>query len=368
MERISTHQFFILGSAVALGTTFFPVSSVTTLTAGRDGWMSVIPGFLVGIPFGLILISLARKYPNKNLFEISEIVLGKGLGKVFGILTILVGAYFGGLLMGQGADMFSRSILPEIPRWVFLLIGFFFIYIMVHVGIEVFARFSEIVFPIIVFTLILNALLAYPRFERGELLPLFENGFKPVFLGTLQIVPWPLEYILFLTGFISFLPRGKQEIKLMRSQIWRILLLSGFLDMIITLVEIWVFGSTEVARMTYGLLALGKMIEVSRTIAGVESIFMIVWCGSVIIKVCAYQFIVFWGIQSVIKLKKRTSLIISSVMITSVPLMFIRGSNLVVEITLADRYLILPFTAGWVLLIWGVNTWKQRKKASPNGG
>lgn len=368
MERISTHQFFMLGSAVALGTTFFPVGSVTALAAGRDGWMAVIPGFLIGIPFGLMLISLSQKYPQKNLFEISEQVLGKWLGKALGILAIFVCGYFGGLLFGQGTDMFSRSILPEVPRWVFLAVGLAFSYMMGYVGIEVFARFSEVVFPIVIFGIIATALLAYPRFEPGELFPFLENGLKPVWFGTLQVVPWPFEFVLFLAGTISFLPQDKQDMKLIKSQIWIILLFVGLLDMLIALIEIWVFGPTETARISFGLLTLGKMIEISRAISGIESVFTMIWLGSFIIKVSAFQFIVFWGIMSIFKVKPWIAQIATTLIAMSVPMMILRGTDILVEIGLADRFLILPFTVGWVMLIWGVNGWKQKKGASPNGG
>lgn len=63
MERISTHQFLMLGAGVTLGTTFLPVGTVVTSLAGRDGWMAVIPAFLFGLPFGLMVLSLAERYP-----------------------------------------------------------------------------------------------------------------------------------------------------------------------------------------------------------------------------------------------------------------------------------------------------------------
>jgi spore germination protein (amino acid permease) len=329
--------------------------------------MSVIPGFLAGIPFGLMVISLSQRYPKKNLIEISELVLGKWLGKGLGILVILVCGYFGGLLFGQVTDMFSRSILPEIPNWVFLGSVIFLSYLMVCVGIEVFARFSEVIFPIIFLGLIATIALAIPRFERGELLPLLENGIKPILSGTMQVIPWPFEFVLFLGGLIAFLPQGKQEMKLIRSQIWRIFIGIGFLNMLVTLAEIWVFGPIETARMTYGILTLGKMIEVSRTISGIESIFAMIWFGALIIKISSFQFIVFWGIQSLFKIKPWAVQIMAALIFLIVPVIFKRGSDLFVEIGLADRFLILPFTVGWVTLIWGVSSWKQREKASPKG-
>lgn len=287
MERISTHQFLMLGAGVTLGTTFFTVGSAMTSVAGRDGWMAVVPGFILGIPFGFMVLSLSEKYPNKNLIQISEQILGKWVGKSFGILAILIALYFSGLLLDLSVNMFSRSVLPLTPRWAFLITGLALILMMTKAGIEVLARFSEIVFPVVVIALLGTALLSIPRFERGELLPFLENGIQPVFLAMIKTTPWPLEFVLFLGGLIAFIPQGKKEQKKLKSNLIYIFLIAGFLDMIITLVQVWVFGPTEAARFSYGILTLGKMIEIARTISGVESVFIIVWMGVEVIKMAS---------------------------------------------------------------------------------
>src|SRR5665648_1151201 len=88
MERISTHQFLTIGAAVLMGTTFLPVASLVTGVGGRDGWMSVLPGFAVGIPYGLMVLSLVERYPHKNLLQISETLFGKWIGKIIGVIYI----------------------------------------------------------------------------------------------------------------------------------------------------------------------------------------------------------------------------------------------------------------------------------------
>lgn len=364
MERISTHQFLMLGAGVALGTTFIPVGTVMAGLAGRDGWMTVIPAFLFGIPFGLMIMTLSERYLQKNLFEISEKILGKWIGKIFGIIASLIAAYFGGLLIGQGVDMFSRSILPFTPRWVFILSGFPLFLMLVYAGIEVLARFSEIVFPLIALALVGTALLSIPRFEQGELLPFLENGFKPVLYGVIEVIPWPMEFILFFGGLLKFLPKSHQERKQIRIRLWYIFLLIGFLDMLITLVEIWVFGPSEAARQTYGLLSLGKMIEISRAISGIESIFMVIWMGASMIKITAFYFIAWWGVQSVFKVNQWVAHIIIIPIFIGVPWIIVRGADIPLEIAQVDRYLILPFVLVWVILLWGISTWKQNNPKS----
>lgn len=369
MERISVHQFLMLSAGVTLGGTFFPVGTTMAATAGRDGWIAVIPAFLFGAPFGFMILTLAERYPQKNLFEISEQILGKWMGKTLGIIVSLIVVYFGGLLFGQSIDMFSRSILSETPRWIFILSELPLFFMMVYAGIEVLARFSEIVFPIVAAALVGTALLSIPRFEPGELFPFLENGVKPLLYGVIQGIPWPMEYILFLGGLIKFLPRDSKKMKQIRVKIWPVFLAAGLLDMIITLAEIWVFGSSETTRLTYGLLTLGKMIEISRTVSGIESIFTLFWLGAHIIKISALYFLALWGAQSLFGFKRWVTHGLIILIMIIVAWTSLRGVDLLNDVAFADSYLILPLALVWVVLLWGVSTWKQRiKNQSLNEG
>lgn len=364
MERLSTHQFMTLSAAVLLGTTFLPTGALVTAVAGRDGWMAIFPAFVFGIPFGFMILSMMPKYPGKNFLEISESVLGKWLGKGMGLLYILVTTYFGAVLSGQGPDIYSRTILPLMPHYIFILGGFLLIFLLYFSGIEVFGRFTEVVLPIVVIALVLTALLTIPHFEEGELYPILGKGIKPVFLASFKVAPFALEYILFLAGLISFLPKQAKDLKQMKKGIWRAVFLVAFLNTLIALIQILTFGPLETTRLTYGLLVLGKMLEISRAVAGVESIFALVWMGALAIKVAAFFFAGMWGLKSVFGLKNfKWSLILGLVYIL-VPMFFPRGMDIIVEIDAIDTYLILPFGVFWVLLVWGVDKWKRRPKSS----
>ncbi len=260
MERISTHQFMTLGAAVLMGTTFLPVASVVNGVAGRDGWMSVLPGFVVGIPFGLMVLSLVERYPRKNLLQISETLLGKWIGKIIGAIYILIAGYFGGLLLGQVGDIYQASVMPLTPIAVFFLGGLLIIIYLVKCGVEVFARFSEVIFPLVVVAIVLNLGLSIPRIEQGELYPILSEGLKPLFWGGLKVVPYALTYILFLAGMVAYLPTNKQEFAQLKKGIWRGFILVGVLDTLVVLMQILVFGPTETIRLVYGILLLGNMI------------------------------------------------------------------------------------------------------------
>ena len=359
MERISPHQFMTLGAAVLLGGTFLPLATFVTAAGGRDGWMTVLPGLSVGIPYGLMVLSLFEQYPHENLLQISEKLFGNWIGKIIGSIYILIAGYYGGLMLAVIGIIFEQSIMSLTPRWVFYLGGLLLVFYLEEAGIEVFARFSEVVFPIVVIAMVLNIGLSLPRIEQGELFPILSEGLKPLFFGALKVIPFPMEYILFLAGILTFLPTGKQALGQLKTGVWRAVFLVGILDTLVVLIQILVFGPGETIRLAYGLLVLGKMVEISRTFAGVESLFLGVWLGVLVIKSCAFFFMMTWGIETVFNLKGLKWRLAVSAVFLGIAFRIANGPSLSMEASFVESYLILPLASVWILTLWGVSRWKK---------
>lgn len=366
MERISSHQFLTLGASVLLGTTFLPIASLVTGAAGRDGWMCVLPGFALAVPYGLMVLSLVEKYPGKNLLQISTTLLGKWLGRIIGLIYISIAVYFGGLLLAQVGDIYEVSTMPLTPIGLFYIGAFLLVFYLFTSGVEVYARFSEVIFPVITIALLLNVSLSIPRLEQGELLPIMSEGLRPIIWGGIQLVPFVMEYILFLAGILAFLPTGKKELSRLRMGVWRAVFLAGILDMLVVLMQILVFGPIETVRMVYGLLVLGKMVEVSRTVSGVESLFMGVWLGASVIKVGAFFFMATWGLETVFNLKGLKWGFAVGLIFLGIAFGFVRGSSLIIEIGLVDNYLIAPFGLIWIFTLWGASRWRKGEGKNKN--
>jgi len=348
-----------LSAAVLMGITFLPVASYVTQASGRDGWMAVLPGFAFGIPYGLMVLSLLAQYPRENLLQISETLFGKWIGKIIGCIYILIACYFGGLLLSQLGNVFETSIMPLTPRWIFCVGGVLIVLYLVSSGIEVFARFSEVIFPLIVVTLCLNIALSIPRIEQGELLPILSEGVKPLLFGVLKVMPFAMSYIFILAGILAFLPTDKQDLDQLKTGVWRAVFLVGILDTLVALIQILVFGPTETIRMVYGLLVLGNMVEVSRTVSGVGSLFMGVWLGAWGIKISGFFFAAIWGLETVFNLKGLKWKFAVGAVFLGFTFGFERGPSLIREIGVVELYVIFPFTSVWVITLWGFSRWKK---------
>ncbi|MHB1652503.1 MAG: GerAB/ArcD/ProY family transporter [Desulfitobacteriaceae bacterium] len=351
MEKISSHQFTMVSSAVLLGTTFFPVANLVIADAGRDGWWSVLPAYGLGIPWGLMILSLGGRYPGKNLLQITEILWGKWVGKIIGVAYLLISLYFCALLAKQGQDVVRRTVLTLAPSLVILAEGMIVTFLLVKAGIEVYARFAEVVFPLTLVGLLSIMVLVIPRFEWEEFLPVWGNGVKPILQGILKVAPFPMEYIFFLAMLLPFL--SFQEVSRLRSGVWRSVLFVGFFDTLVVLTQVLVFGPKEAARLHYGLLTLANMVEISKFVSGIEAIFMMFWIGNSLLKVGALYFCVLWAFSTIGGWKIRLWLYLAVGLVLGIMVHTMAGgTHLALEIDLADTYLILPFGLLWVSLLW----------------
>lgn len=362
MERISIHQFSSVSLGVLLGTTFFPVAQVVTGEAGRDGWLSVLPSYALGIPFGMMVLSLGRRYPGQSLLQIAEILWGKWLGKLYGIIYTFINLYFCALLSRQGQDVINRTVLTLLPDILVLSSGMLLIFFLVKSGIEVYARFAEFVFPVVTAGLFAILILVIPRFEWTEFFPILGNGIIPVAWGAWKISGFPMEYVLFLSGVLPYLPL--KEYNHLKTKIWKSVLIIGGMDAIIALTEILVFGPRETARINYGFLSLANMVEISKTISGLEAVFMGFWMGALLLKVGAFYFMTVWGLKSVGGFKGKVWPLLAVGTLVGVIGKFTGGgTRLTLDIGFVDSYMIFPLAICGTIALWGFSRLRGGHKA-----
>ncbi|MHB8125056.1 MAG: GerAB/ArcD/ProY family transporter [Desulfitobacteriaceae bacterium] len=359
IERISYHQFMILSCGVLLGTAFLPIVQILAGVAGRDGWWSVMPGYLIAIPWGLMVLSFMRSYPGQNLLQISGKVFGKWVGKGIAVCYTLIAGYLTAFFIAREVDTYKRMIMPLMPKSILTMGIVLLVIALAWAGIEVLARFSEFTFPLIVAGFVITLILAIPRFEWDEFYPVLANGVKPILIGAVRTMPFAMEYILFLAGVLPFLPTAEQA--RLKSGLWRAVISVGILLTMVTLMQILIFGPVEAARLNLGFLSLGKMIEIAKTIAGIESVFLGVWLGAAILKITAVFYVIIWGLQYIFGFKKKFLLyLIVSIVLFIISMFQNGGTQVFLELSVIDNYLILPFALLWIPLLWLVERWRRR--------
>ncbi|MDD4548677.1 MAG: GerAB/ArcD/ProY family transporter, partial [Syntrophomonadaceae bacterium] len=233
-SKISSAELIALATAFYLGTSF-----VTTPGTGAENnaWLAVLLGFLEGLLFLLVLFAIIKKYPDKTLIQINDIVFGPLLGKLISILYLLFFLNVATLVMRIFAEYFAIS-MTQTPLAVFLA-GFILVpALAVRNGIEVIGRTSLIIFPLIIFAAILDTLLLIPEMNLSNLFPFMDIPLKNLALAAQETNSLTVgESLVFLMILVSL--NKPPEAK---NSILKAVLLAGIILLIITIRNILVLG------------------------------------------------------------------------------------------------------------------------------
>lgn len=266
-EVISEKQGICLITLFIVAETFVLARGVE---ANQDSWLAIIFGMVISVPFMLIFARLHRLYPQKDLFDINEYVLGKVLGKIISFLLICYVAVNMMSVMSVFNNFINVVSLDDTPMAIpYIVLTLLCIY-GVRAGVEVMARWTEFFLPLIIIGLIIGIILLIPKMHLKNLQPILSEGAKPVIEGGILTFLFPLsETIAFIMIFTSL----KNNISFKRTYIYG-LILGGSLLLILSITEVLVIGVNQTSiyyfpgYQTFTRLSIGEVVQRLEIISG----------------------------------------------------------------------------------------------------
>lgn len=224
--------------------------------AGRDTWISVLLSLPAALFFAFAIYKLRLAYPRLSGKEIAAKVLGKWMGKAFTALFVIYFLFLTVLSFAALIDHVYIMYLPETPH-VALILWFmiFFIYAAVK-GIKRIALTAGVLTFIGMITGHTVTLMDSTKKDWGELTPILEYGWSPVFWGALVLISIWVELFIILFAPI-------QNIKTKRTfLVWSIAIFIVSLTMNSTTTGvIMIFGLEQADNFLYPATEIVRIIE-----------------------------------------------------------------------------------------------------------
>ncbi len=230
-------------------------------SSGRDGWMSVLLGGMLILPWLLILVVIHKKSKQQPLNQWIKQKLGKYFGNVVIYLTIFFLLLLSAFTIRETLLWINTTFLPQTPTIILLIIFFVTITLLISTSIDTIAIVNVIVLFGVVVLGFFIAFVNIPIKDYALLRPFFEHGITPIIKGAIYPAAGYVELILLL--FLQH--RIKGEFKFRHFAV--ILLLLVGLTLGPLLGAITEFGPTEAAKQRYpayeewGLATIGRFIE-----------------------------------------------------------------------------------------------------------
>jgi spore germination protein (amino acid permease) len=268
-----------------IGFAILRIAHITSKHAGHDGWISVLAaGIFVQIMI-LILWLIMKRYPEQDLFQISEKLLGKIGGKIITFVCILYFLLLILYLMTELTRLIHTWVLPLTPQWALLIFPVFCTCYLAIEPARVLARFMTVTFLLILLPIVMT-LFPMTHAEFLYLLPIGEAGVIPILKGAKDSL---LGLIGFEAMFVMFaLSQGthKQKLGIISAA-------NGFITLtyvIITIGGITVFSPKELAIVPEPTLYMLKAVSF-KIIERVDLIFFSAWVVIIICTLAGYAYL-----------------------------------------------------------------------------
>jgi len=271
---------------IILSTVILFVPSATAEKAKQSAWIVPIVASLAGVVTLWLVTHLGRRFPSYTLPEYIQIILGRFLGKLLGV-WYLVGFLCGCILIArQFVEFISITLLPGTPPMVislaFVLVGVY----AASKGLEVIARMNQFVFPLLFTALLVSFILGWFKIDLIRLLPLLEEGIKPIIAASWTPASWFGEVI-----FIAFIyPQINKPKEIFEKGLIG-LLISTTLSILMILFTISIFGSVLTSTLTFPFWSVIRFLEFGKYVQRLESYLVIIWITSMVIKISLFTYL-----------------------------------------------------------------------------
>ncbi|MFB7155799.1 endospore germination permease, partial [Lysinibacillus sp. NPDC056232] len=305
-EIISSRQFMIITLLFSIGTAILIIPASVTSEAKQDAWIAAIIGVVLSLPIVKLFVALGNRTPALTFVEANEKILGRFFGKITAICFIIISLLSAGELLYFIGIFMKTEIMPETPTMAFAFMFSIIIIYAAFLGIEVFARSAEILFPIFALIFIFFVIFISPSIQIENLQPIMETPKKSVFFSMIRFISlFSFPLVVLLTIFPSAINVQKSAQK----GFYIGTIIGGIALITIIALSILVLGPENTAARTFPSYSLAQRISIGNFLQRIEVIMAAMWIISIYIRTFMYFYASVIGIAQIFKIKNHRPLI-----------------------------------------------------------
>jgi len=146
-----------------------------SLSKGYNYYMGASSYFLnlicipIALLFAAVLFKILKTFPQKNIFQIFDICLGKRLSQIITLVFTVISVFLASESLFNGAGFVKASMLPKSPFWfIVLLSAVFCAYVSCHKN-SIVGRFAVTSVPVLLLLIFISLLLATKSYDFSNL-------------------------------------------------------------------------------------------------------------------------------------------------------------------------------------------------------
>ncbi|WP_410769047.1 GerAB/ArcD/ProY family transporter [Fontibacillus sp. BL9] len=247
-EKLTARQATLWFIMFQLGSAYLTLPGFLAAIAKQDAWISILITIFIQLVLVIPLyVSISKQTKGRGFGDYVESLFGKYGGKIFMCVFCFVFPFFAFTLsLWFLADFLTTSVIPATPADSISVLMLIAVISVVRSGVTTIGRSAEALFILLIVIFLLCIVSLMPTFHINNLLPVMENGIKPIMHGSILLLGYPfMESFLFLF-FLKNMEMKKWKKSLIFGNIG-----SGIYFLGVTVVNIGVLGAEVTANVTY---------------------------------------------------------------------------------------------------------------------
>lgn len=297
--KISTRQYIFMLFVLLLSPIVFTLPRLVIAESQQDAWQVMLLTFAVDSGLAVVYYILGLRYPQQTMFEYSQTILGNWLGKFVALLFTVFFSFMTLMVLKILCEFIETVILPDTPRIVIYLVLLGIGLYAVNSGLEVIARLSEILAPLMLFPLLIILTLSLNHVELGNLLPVFQHSVWNILKTSFMPISW-YGVCIIMGILMAYQNHPKQSYLGKVIAIGSVTLLT-----IMTLLSlITIFGVDYSSQQIYPVFRLAQIIEVGDFFERIETLVIIFWVAGAFLSLTLLYYSSVLGLAQVFNIQK----------------------------------------------------------------
>lgn len=324
MNKISMFEIAALSITIVISTSIMFTPYFAAQAAGQGAWISVLAAGLIACIPTAAAVAVMAKFPRQSVIQAMPQLLGVFLGKIVSLLYACFFLFFAALAVWRMEAFAIRFLIPDTPQLVIRMIFLLGVAYGALSGSTPLLRTNAYLMPLEILVPILTVILPAARLNFNFLLPLFEQGVKPVINGTVLLLGWfcqvPVVILMFQRHVSDALLQGGVRKAVLGTLVATVTMGLGIIGILAA------FGPEQTSTMFYPAFALVRIISVSTFLEHTEVIFVVVWVASIFLATTFYIQAFAESISDILNFKGKSAkiwiMLISIFILTVWPLFF----------------------------------------------
>lgn len=257
---------------------------------GNNGFWGILLAFVLFLPVVYAAFKLTERFSGKSLIEYLPEIFGKYIGKVVGVLYLLLILVIMTLALRITVEVLNIYFLFRTPAVVISAIILLTIAYTTYHGIEVITRLASFIFGPALLFIVIGIALSFVNFQFQTIRPLFLINYEKLAVGTMHLTNIFFPGII-LFSVLQYLTNTKKGIK----NVYKATSLAGFLIFLVVMTNIGVLSPKGVTRYSFPFFEMTRITTIPFILQTYGVFYSVVWFTQIFISISGFYFTVSQG-------------------------------------------------------------------------